>query len=75
MMKQYLLCPKCGKRLFYIINSDGKKIFFQMDSEYHLEPRDGPEDLDETTVTAINCTGCSWTGSVKQLVKFYYRKS
>ena len=75
-MQTYLLCPKCGKKEFFIVK-DGKNLYFHIDREYKPFPAKGTyADLSSIhQATNIACRGCPWKGRMKDLIPFWHSKA
>lgn len=71
MKKKYLLCPQCGLHRFFIENEKSENIYFHVGWDRKPFPTDASNaDLSQIDFSRFKCTGCSWTGNVKGLVKY-----
>jgi hypothetical protein len=72
-MQIALLCPQCGVKIFYV-TKDHLQYRFHVGPDYRPFPVEkAPADLSGLDFSRVNCTGCSWSGSPKSLVKFFHR--
>ena len=70
-MKRYLLCKKCGLHRFYVLNKDGERVYFHVDFDGNPFPTEQSNaDLTGLDFSEVFCCGCSWSGSIHQLVKY-----
>ena len=71
MTEKKLLCPKCGISNLFLKSKDSKSvinIYVLRDST--IVAKDGSEITSDFDKDTIFCLGCSWSGTVSQLVKF-----
>ncbi|MBT3374366.1 MAG: hypothetical protein HN742_25770 [Lentisphaerae bacterium] len=70
-MTKYLLCEPCGLHRFYGTNDAGEKVYFHVGYDYEPFPTQASNaDLAGLDFSEIFCCGCSWSGSINQLVKY-----
>lgn len=68
MSETFLACPRCGCLKFYAKGGDGKMIFFQVNADHWPVPTGvNISDLSQADFSPIHCTGCSWSGEMKDL--------
>jgi hypothetical protein len=69
---KYLLCPACGGHRFYVHNAAGEEIYFHVDPDCKPFPTEvSHAELSELDFSEIACTGCSWTGPIRKLVRIF----
>lgn len=65
-----LKCPQCKISNLYLKNSSGeRRLIFVMEDMSIVPAKDG-ETLDGFDQNTIYCLGCSWSGTVKKLVRY-----
>ncbi len=70
-MKKYLLCKKCGIHRYFVKNENGEQVYFHVDFDNKPFPTEiSNSNLDNLDFSEVFCCGCSWSGSINQLVKF-----
>ena len=68
MSEEFLSCPRCGCLKFYSRGDEGKLIFFQVDTDFRpVATGVKTSDLSKTNFSPIYCTGCSWSGEIRDL--------
>ncbi len=68
-----LMCPQCGSPLFYIVNYNGRELFFNVNYDHEIKPTKPQfEEVALLSPEVINCAGCSWKGSVRKLKKVFF---
>lgn len=63
-----LLCPQCKIRRFYLLNSAGERLVVTVTKEKEIQPIHENESLDGYDTSLLYCLGCSWKGTVNNLV-------
>ncbi|MCP3922409.1 MAG: hypothetical protein GY714_07485 [Desulfobacterales bacterium] len=70
-LDKYLLCPQCGLHRLYIKSDDNENIYFHVNYQKKPVPtKESNCDLTGYSFSKILCTGCSWKGNMKSLVKY-----
>lgn len=70
--KKYLLCPLCDLHRFFVTDKDRGNIYFHVDLERKPFPTEASNaDLAGLDFSVIGCTGCSWKGSLRNLVRVF----
>jgi len=70
-MTKYLLCRKCGLHRFYVRNDAGERVYFHVDFDRKPFPTEASNaDLTGLDFSEIRCCGCSWFGSIDELVEY-----
>ena len=75
-MQTFLLCPKCGKKEFFILQ-EGKNVYFHVDREHRPFPASGTHD-DLSSIrreTTVACRTCPWKGRMEDLIPLWYGKA
>lgn len=72
-MQSFLLCPRCGKKEFFIVRDD-RNIYFHVDRDYTPFPLKNSHSVltDIHQATTITCRGCPWKGRMKDLIPFWH---
>lgn len=63
-----LLCPQCKVRRFYLLNAAGERLVATVTQEKEIQPIHENESLDGYDTSLLYCLGCSWKGTVNNLV-------
>ena len=63
-----LLCPQCKIRRFYLLNAAGERLVVTITQEKDIQPIHENESLDGYDTSLLYCLGCSWKGTVNNLV-------
>lgn len=63
-----LLCPQCKIRRFYLLNPAGERLVVTVTKEKEIQPIHENESLDGYDTSLLYCLGCSWKGTVNNLV-------
>ena len=71
MNQHYLLCPQCGAHRFFITDENGENVYFHVDwDRTPFATRESSADLAGRDFRVVHSTGCSWKGSLRELVKY-----
>ena len=71
MPERYLLCPQCGTHRFFVRDAHGANVYFHVDGDRRPCPTaESRADLTGLDFSVVHSSGCSWTGSLKGLVKY-----
>ncbi|MHB9056245.1 MAG: hypothetical protein ACYC2P_08865 [Paludibacteraceae bacterium] len=62
------LCPQCKIRRFQVKNEEGRSVVVTISEDNVIIPVHEDESLEGFDLSVIYCLGCSWKGSVKNLV-------
>ncbi|MGL5893839.1 MAG: hypothetical protein ACRCZM_04410 [Bacteroidales bacterium] len=65
-----VLCPKCKIANLYLKNEAGERLLIYVTREGEIVPKHAEESLSGFNTDVIYCLGCSWSGSVRQLVNY-----
>ena len=69
---RYLLCPQCGAHRFFVKDSTGSAVYFHVDMQQQPVPTgESAAILDGHGFSVIYCCGCSWSGGLHKLVRFF----
>ncbi len=66
-----LMCPKCQIPSFYLKGGGDDILPVYITSEGDIVPKRDADTLDGYDTDVIYCLGCSWSGSVANLMKRY----
>ena len=66
---KFLFCPQCGIRRFYLKNKSGDVVVVQVSQDYQIIPIKENETIDDFDNTILYCLGCSWKGTIHDLIK------
>jgi len=68
MSEEFLACPRCACLKFYSRGDDGSMTFFQVNKDLApIATSINAESLKNAKFSPIYCTGCSWSGELKDL--------
>ncbi len=70
MAIRYLLCPKCKERRLFIKNSNNERLGIYVTHNYQIIPMNPEKSIEGFDTSIIYCLGCSWKGTLKDLVKY-----
>ena len=62
------LCPQCKVRRFQVKNERGEAVVVTVDEQNQIIPIHEGTSLDGFDLDLLYCLGCSWKGSVRQLI-------
>ncbi len=62
------LCPQCKIRRFQVKNSEGGFVVVTVDENNVITPIHEGTSLDGYDLDVLYCLGCSWKGSVNNLI-------
>lgn len=62
------LCPQCKVRRFQVKNVQGEAVVVTVDEQNQINPIHEGISLDGFDLDILYCLGCSWKGSVRQLI-------
>ena len=62
------LCPQCEVRRFQVKNERGEAVVVTVDEQNQINPIHEGTSLDGFDLDILYCLGCSWKGSVRQLI-------
>lgn len=65
-----LKCPQCKISNLYLKNSSGERRLIFVMEDMSIVPAKDDEKLDGFDQNTIYCLGCSWSGTVKKLVRY-----
>ncbi|MEG1586259.1 MAG: hypothetical protein RR346_05235 [Bacteroidales bacterium] len=65
-----LICPKCKIPNLFLKNASNERRLIYVLADLTIVPSRENETLDGFNLDEIFCLGCSWSGSVRQLLKF-----
>ncbi len=63
------LCPQCKIRRFQVKNSKGESVVVTVDLDNNIIPIHEGVTLDGFDLDVLYCLGCSWKGTINNLVK------
>ncbi len=63
-----LLCPQCKIRRFFLLNAGGERLVVTVTEDREIQPLHENESLDGFDTSVLFCLGCSWKGTVNNLV-------
>lgn len=63
-----LRCPQCKIRRFYLLNAAGERLVVTVTEEKQIHPIHDHESTDGFDTSLLHCLGCSWKGTVNNLV-------
>ena len=63
-----LLCPQCKIRRFFLLNAAGGRLVVTVTEDREIQPLHENESLDGFDTSVLFCLGCSWKGTVNNLV-------
>ena len=67
-MRDKKLCPQCQIHRFYLKNDSGERLVVIVNLEKEIIPIHEHESLEGFDTSILYCLGCSWKGSVNNLV-------
>jgi hypothetical protein len=67
-MSKNKLCPQCRIGRFQVKNDKGEAIVVTVDAENRIQPIHEGTSLDGFNLEILYCLGCSWKGSVRNLI-------
>lgn len=62
------LCPQCKIRRFYLLNDAGERLIVTVAEDKTIYPIHENESLDGFDASVLFCLGCSWMGTVNNLL-------
>lgn len=62
-------CPQCQISSFYIKNDLNERRLIYVLEDATIIPKYEEESLEGYDLTTVYCLGCSWSGTVKRLLK------
>lgn len=62
------VCPQCKIRRFMVKNNNGNFVVVTVDENSNIIPLHEEESLDGYDLSILYCLGCSWKGSVNNLL-------
>lgn len=65
-----LVCPKCKIPNLFLKNASNERRLIYVLVDHTIIPSRENETLDGFDLNEIFCLGCSWTGTVNQLLKY-----
>ena len=65
-----LKCPQCRIANLYLKNVKSESLPVYITIEGEIIPKRSEDSLEDFDINEIFCLGCSWHGSVKNLVKY-----
>lgn len=63
-----LLCPQCKIRRFFLLNAAGERLVVTVTADKEIVPIHAHQSLDGFDTSVLYCLGCSWKGTVNNLV-------
>jgi len=66
-----MVCPQCGISNFFIKNNKGERLNVKVTRELQIIPKDESRSIEGFDQSIIFCLGCSWSGKVNQLKKYF----
>ena len=67
-MSKNKLCPQCKIRRFQVKNEKGESLVVVVDMDNNIIPVHENKSLDGFNLDVLYCLGCSWKGSVNNLI-------
>ena len=67
-MRDKKLCPQCKIHRFYLKNDAGERLVVTVNQEKEIIPIHEHESLEGFDTSILYCLGCSWKGTVNNLV-------
>ena len=67
-MRDKKLCPQCQIHRFYLKNDAGERLVVTVNQEKEIIPIHEHESVEGFDTSILYCLGCSWKGSVNNLV-------
>ena len=67
-MRDKKLCPQCQIHRFYLKNDAGERLVVTVNQEKEIIPIHEHESLEGFDTSILYCLGCSWKGTVNNLV-------
>jgi len=71
MIKKYLVCPRCGDRRLFLKNANDQRIGVYITHEHEIIPMNPENSIEGYDTSIIYCLGCSWKGTINDLLKYY----
>jgi len=68
--RRFLVCPKCGVRRFFLKNSKSERLVVNISDNHEIIPINESQKIEGFDTDTLYCLGCSWKGTVKQLIKY-----
>ncbi|PLX17395.1 MAG: hypothetical protein C0597_07045 [Marinilabiliales bacterium] len=68
---RYMVCPQCGISNFYVLNERGERLNVKVSRELVIICNDKSESLEGFNLNVLYCLGCSWSGPINQLNKYF----
>lgn len=67
-MRTNKICPQCKIRRFQVKNEKGECVVVTVDMDNNIIPIHEGESLEGFDLDVLYCLGCSWKGSVNNLI-------
>ena len=67
-MRDKKLCPQCKIHRFYLKNDAGERLVVIVNQDKEIIPIHEHESLEGFDTSVLYCLGCSWKGTVNNLV-------
>lgn len=67
-MRDKKLCPQCQIHRFYLKNDVGERLVVIVNQDKEIIPIHEYESLEGFDTSVLYCLGCSWKGTVNNLV-------
>lgn len=67
-MRDKKLCPQCQIHRFYLKNDAGERLVVIVNQDKEIIPIHEYESLEGFDTSVLYCLGCSWKGTVNNLV-------
>jgi len=74
MIKKYLVCPRCGDRRLFLKNANNERLGVYITHDYEIIPMNSENTINGFDTSIIYCLGCSWKGTMKDLIKYFKTK-
>ena len=65
---KYRTCPQCGITNFYLKDNSGNMLLVKISADGKIIPKNPDANLNNFDINIIYCLGCSWEGTIDELV-------
>lgn len=68
---RYLYCPQCDVNRFFVKDKEKATRLVQVTWEFEVVAVKDDESLEGFDLNTLFCVGCSWSGSLRKLVRYH----